>query len=119
MIEKHRYHRFMLITKYIMFFVSIVYFFTLLWALMDRDVTILLLLIKIPAWVVAYALYLSKVFGYCFSHRLPLYYMLSCNLLYIVRAHLPLTNTIYIWATCIIFAAYVITLFISNRLCHC
>lgn len=119
MLNKHLYHRFMLITKYIMFVVSVVYFVTLLWSFQDRDVTYLLLLVKVPAWIVAYGLLLSKVFGYCFAHRLPMYYMLSCNLLYIIRHYLPLTNHFYIIATCVIFVVYLVSIYISNRLCKC
>lgn len=98
-----------------MFFVSLVYFITMLVALTDGDVKYLLLFIKVPAWIVAYGILLSKVFGYCLAHRLPMYYMLSCNILYIIKSHTNIDNTIYIWILCVVFVVYLITLFIVNR----
>lgn len=82
----------MLVTKYLMYIVSIVCFVTLIGAFMDKDVKYLMLLIKIPAWIVVYGVFLSKIFNYCFAHRLPLYYLLSCNALYLTKMHVGGSN---------------------------
>ena len=118
MVNKRLYRKFNILTKYLMFFVSLVYFTTMLVALTDGDVKYLLLLIKVPAWIVAYGVLLSKVFGYCLAHRLPMYYMLSCNLLYVVRSHTNADSSVYIWILCVVFVVYLVSLYLVNRKCR-
>ena len=119
MINQHLYRRFNVLTKYLMFFVSLVYFATMLVALTGGDVRYLLLLVKVPAWIVAYGIILSKVFGYCLAHRLPMYFMLFCNILYIVRSHLPsVDGTPFIVILCIAFPAYLIAIYLTNKKCR-
>lgn len=119
MVNKSLYHKFMLITKYLMFVVSVVYFITIILSILDNDVFYLLMMIKIPAWIVAYGILLSKVFGYCFAHRLPMYYMLSCNVFYIIRQYLHLSSQLSLWCVCIIFIVYIVTLYHANKHSSC
>lgn len=118
MLNKNLYRKFLLTTKYLMFVVSVVYFVTLVGAFLDKDVKYLLLLIKIPAWVVIYGVLLSKTLGYCFSHRLPMYYMLSCNGLFLVRQYVGGSNSIYIIVACAIFVTYLILIPLTNKKCR-
>lgn len=118
MLDKNLYRKFLLTTKYLMFVVSVFYFVTLVGAFLDKDVKYLLLLIKIPAWIVMYGVLLSKTLGYCFSHRLPMYYMLSCNGIFLVRHYIGGSNGVYIAIACALFLLYLLLIPITNKRCR-
>lgn len=117
MVDRRLYRTFMVVTKYLMFFVSVVYFVTSIGAVLDKDVTYLLLLIKVPAWIVAYGILLSKVFGYCVTHRIPMYYMLETNLIFILRSHFGGSQAFYLWLFSVLFALYLLAIYITNKQC--
>ena len=117
MIRKGQYRSFLIITKYLMFIVSVVYFITSLLACVDADVKYLLLIIKIPAWIVAYGVLLSKVLNFCVLHRIPMYYMLLCNIIFILRSHLGGIDTIYLCIHIVLFMAYLLTIFVLKSKC--
>lgn len=111
MVDRKLYRTFMIVTKYLMFFVSVIYFITAICAVLDKDVTYLLLLIKVPAWIVAYGILLSKVFGYCVTHRIPMYYMLATNVFFVLRSHFGGSQTLYVWLFSVLFALYLVTIY--------
>lgn len=100
-----------------MFVVSVVYFITSIGAVLDKDITYLLLFIKVLAWIVAYGILLSKVFGYCITHRIPMYYMLTTNLIFVLRSHLGGSQQFYLCLFSILFVTYIITIYITNKKC--
>lgn len=112
MINKKLYRNYFLLTKYLPFCVAVIYYICSIISCFEVNTLYLILLFKCPLWCTIYGIVTSKVYKLCVLHRIPLYYMVLCNLIYIVKVDVYYNQILYLILYTISFIAFLFTMYI-------